>query len=195
MNRGTKITILMTGGVIVIGLIVYLVFVPLFINDQSRTNTNQNANINTPIANVPVVIPANLPPPPAEVSDETKTLAAAKTIAQTFAVRLATYSNQNNLRNLDDLRTISTPAVWSYLDNDYRDTLKKSMPPADEYYGVTSTAASVNVTMVNEGEVKAVVPMQKAESGAVSKTSYVTLDMKLKNVNGSWLVTWLEWEK
>ncbi len=195
MSRGAKITLLLVGGLIVIGLIVYFIFVPLFPSGQPATNVNtpiantnnQELNSNTPAA-------VNVPPP-AELSAEAKRAAAARIIAQTFAARLATYTNQNGLSNLSDLRTLATPAVWSYLDGEYRAALERSMPSAKDHYAVTSTAVNANVVVTSETEVSATVPLQKVESGAVSKTSYPTLDLKLKLINGAWLVSWMEWGK
>ena len=194
MSRGTKITLLIVGGVIAIGFIVYFIFGPLFTGGQPAVGNN-NQNTNAPVLTTNNSQPATNIPPPAELSATAKQAAAARTIAQTFAVRLATYTNQNGLSNLSDLRSLATPAVWSYLDGDYRAALIKTLPPKSDYYAVTGTAVNATIAMASDTEAAATVPMQKVETGAASKTSYVALDLKLKLVDGAWLVSWLEWEK
>jgi hypothetical protein len=194
MSRGTKITLLIVGGVMAIGLIVYFVFVPLFYTGQP-TASNNDQNTNVPVLATNNSQPATNIPAPAEVSATVKQTAAARIIAQTFAVRLATYTNQNGLSNLSDLRTLVTPAVWSYLDGEYRTTLAKTLPPKNDYYAATGTAVNVTIAMASDTEATATVTLQKVETGSVSKTSYVTLNLKLKLVQGAWLVSWLEWGK
>ena len=193
-----KIIILIMAGVVAIGAIVYFVIVPLFVgtpapvtpvntNAVSLPPANANTNVNAP--------PANVPPPPAEVSPETQQASAARSVARTFAERLDTYSNRNGLINLNDLQTLSTPAVWKYIDGEYRAGLLKSLPDAKSYYSVTSTAMSINATTSTADQIDVTVQMQRVEAGTVSKISYVVLNLKLKNVNNIWVVSWLEWAK
>lgn len=200
MSRGLKIIMLAIAGLAAIGAIVYFVIVPLFssapapataVNNNvpvaPPVNANANANVNTP--------PANVPPPPATVSPETQQASAARSVARTFAERLDTYSNRNGLINLNDLQALSTPAVWKYIDGEYRASLLKSLPDAKTYYSVTSTAMSINTTSSAADQVDATIQMQRVEAGTVSKISYVVLNLKLKNVDNAWLVSWLEWAK
>lgn len=189
---------LIIAGIAAIGAIVYFVIVPLFTgspapvapvntNTQPLPATNANANVNAPLANVP--------PPPAAVSPETQQASAARSVARTFAERLDTYSNRNGLINLNDLQTLSTPAVWKYIDGEYRAGLLKSLPDAKSYYSVTSTAMSINATSSTADQIDVVVQMQRVEAGTASKVSYVVLSLKLKNIDNTWVVSWLEWAK
>lgn len=197
MSRGTKLTILIIAGVIVIGLIVYFFIIPAFKAVAPATNSNANNNLNSSLPNTNSQPAINKPvaPPPSETTEESKVSSAARTVALAFAERFATYSNRNDLANLNDLEAISTPAVWKFIQGGYRDELKKSMPAGDEYYAMTSTALNANITIVSDTELSAKVPMQRVESGSVEKTTYATLDLKLKKVNDAWLVSWEEWEK
>jgi len=197
MSRGTKITLLIIGGAVIIGLIVYFIIVPVFTAVQPATNANANKNVNSslPITNnqPPTV---NKPvPPPADVAPEAQQAGSARTVAVAFAERFATYSNQNNLANLDNLKAISTPAVWSFIEGAYRADLLKSMPKGSAYYAMTSTALNAKAAPISDTEVSATVLMQRVESGTVSKVAYATLDLKLKKVGDSWLVSWEQWEK
>jgi hypothetical protein len=196
MSRGTKIVILIIGGVIVIGLIVYFIIVPVFKANVPAANVNVNNNLNSSLPVTNNQPPAtNTPPPPAEVAPESKEASAAQTIARIFSERFATYSNQNGLANLNDLQAISTPAVWNYIQGGYRSEIVKSMPGSGSYYAVSATALSVKIVPISDTEVSATVPMQLIESGTSSKVSYATLNLKLKKVNDAWLVSWEEWEK
>jgi hypothetical protein len=199
MSRGLKIILLILGGIVAIGAIVYFIVFPLF-NGQAPAPVNTNGNVNASLpasTNTNNQQPANVnsPPPPAAVSPETQQVSAAKSVARTFAERLDTYTNQNGLINLSDLQAISTPAVWKYIDGDYRAGLVKAMSGIKAYYSVTSTAMNVKIAAATDDQADASVQMQRVESGAVSKTSYIALDLKLKNIDGQWLVSWLEWEK
>jgi hypothetical protein len=185
-------------GLIVIGLIVYFIIVPIFTANAPTANVNVNKPVNAslpntnsqkPITNTPV------PPPPAEVAPEATQASSARTIAIAFAERFATYSNQNNLANLDNLEVISTPAVWSFIKGSYRNDLLKSMPKGSAYYAMTSTALNANVAPISATEDSATVMMQRVESGTASKVAYATLDLKLKKTGDSWLVSWEQWEK
>lgn len=205
MSRGTKIIILVIAGVVAIALIAYFVFVPLFWGGEIKQAINSNTNagsgvmapaggVNTPaVTYAPEDISKN-PPPPVEVSDQTKQAGTARTIAKDFAERLGTFSNQNDLLNIKDLETISTPAVYKYLSGEYRSGLLKNMPPAKDYYGATATAMSVNLAPSGTGEFSGKVQLQKVESGVVSQTSYAVLGLKLKASGDSWVVSWLQWE-
>jgi hypothetical protein len=200
MSRGSKITILIVVGLIVIGLIAYFVLAPVFFGNQppaaKNVNTNKNVGTVRPAVNKPVVAPpVNVPLPPAEVAPATVQASAARTVALTFAERAATYTNQNNLANLADLESMSTPAVWKYIMGDYRSGLIKSMPDAKSYYAVTATALNASLVPNSDTEVAAAVQMQRVESGSVTKTSYATMDLVLKKVNGVWLIARFDWAK
>jgi hypothetical protein len=197
MSRGAKIIILIIIGVIAIGLIFYFIILPLFPRSApSASDANTNINASLPAANANANKNANVNAPlPAAVLPEVQLVSSARSVARTFAERLDTYTNRNGLSNLADLKTISTPAAWKYLDDEYRTALIAAMPVGKDYYGVVSTAMNVNVALDSSGGIDAKVGLQRVESGAVSKTSYPTLDLKLKKVGDEWLVSWLDWEK
>jgi hypothetical protein len=196
MSRGAKIIILIIGGLIVIGLVVYFIIIPALPagTPSPKTNVNAKVNSNLPLTNTQPLVNNNVPPP-AEVPEETKQVSSAKTVALSFAGRFATYSNQNGLANLGDLEAISTPAVWKYIQGDFKKNLLKTLPPASSYYAMTSTVLNTKVVPTSETEANASVSMQRVESGTVNKVSYGTLDLKLKKVGDSWLVSWEDWEK
>jgi|GEM_PF-1932881 len=199
MSRGTKITILIVAGLIVIGLIVYFIIVPVFKANAPVANVNANKPATTSLPNTnnqqPRTNTPTPPPPPAEVTPEAKQASSARTVALAFAERFATYSNQNDLANLDTLQSISTPAVWSFIQGSYRTDLKKTLPPSSAYYAMTSTALNAKIASISDTEASADVSLQRAESGTVSKVSYATLDLKLKKAGDDWLVSYEEWEK
>lgn len=195
MTRGLKIVILIIGGLIAIAAIAYFVFLPFFKGSEKTPGANANlpsgalTNANAPAAPKN----ANNPPPPSSVDPEVEQISVARSVARTFAERLGTYTSDNGLTNLTDLKDISTSAVWKYIDGEYRRGIMKSLP-ASGYYSVVCTAMKTEVVPSGDNEVSARVSMQKAESGAVTGTSYITLNLKLKDIDGFWVVSWLEWE-
>ncbi len=199
MSRGAKIIILTVAGLIAIGLIFFFLILPLFPKaSPQETASDANVNAGLPAANANANVnakPAANAPLPAEVAPEVKLASSARSVARTFAERIDTYTNRNGLANLDDLESISTSAVWKYIDGEYRKGLLKAMPAGNAYYSVVSTAMNVNVAAESANEMNAKVGLQRVESGAVSKTTYPTLDMKLKKSGEEWVVSWLEWEK
>jgi hypothetical protein len=188
--------LLIAGGLIVIGAIIYFIIIPVFKTNAPAANVNVNNNLNSslPVTNNSKPV-TNIPPPPAEVAPEAQAASAARTVALTFAERFATYTNQNGLINLNDLEAISTPAVWSFIKGSYKSDLLKTLPDPKDYYAMTSTALNAKIAPLSDTEMSATVPMQRVESGTVSKTTYATLDLKLKKINDVWLVSWEEWEK
>jgi len=201
MNRSTKIIILAVLGLIAIGLISFFIFWPLIksSNSPSAANVNAKGNSNAALGvgneNINANGEANAPPLSAVVLPETKRLTAARTIAKTFAERVATYSNQNNFANLDDLGLISTPAVYKYLQGDYKKSLLKALPVGSGYYAVTATATKITLAPIKDGQLGGSVQLQEVQEGLVSKTAYAVLDVKLNQVGDSWVVSYLEWEK
>jgi hypothetical protein len=195
MTRGLKITILIIGGVIAIALIAYFVIFPIFKGNETP-GPAQNANAGLPSGSLTNASqepekPEN-PPPPSEVAPEVEQASVARSVALTFAERIGTYTSDNGFANLADLKDISTSAVWKYIDGEYRGSLSKALPLG--YYRVTSKAMNADVSLISDTEVSAVVQVQKTESGEASNTSYTVLDLKLKNSDGRWLVSWMEWE-
>ncbi len=196
MNRGTKIILLAVCGAIALAAIFYFIFLPLFV---AKTPEGAGPDANLPasgLSNAPSAAAAgteNNPPPPKEVSPVVDQVSAARSVTRTFAERLGTYTSDNGLVNLEDLRSISTPAVWKYVDGEYRKSVIAGMPKTG-YYSVTATVMNANVVAVSETEANATVLMQKVESGAVSATSYPVLELKLRKAEGGWAVSWLEWK-
>lgn len=199
MSRGTKIAILIVAGLIVIGLIFFFIILPVLKTAAPAPKTNNNANLGGDLLvnrNAPrqTNVPSNVPPP-TEAPDATKAAAAARTIATAFAERLGTYDNRHDLINIDDLRTISTSAVWKYLDGEYRKSVAKTLPDPKDYYAMTSTAIRTDLVTADDSNVSAVVQMQRVESGSVTKVSFASLELSLKKVDGNWLVARLDWQK
>ena len=92
------------------------------------------------------------------------------------------------MANLDNLKAIPTPAVWSFIEASYRADLIKTMPDRKTYYAMASTALNAKVAPISDTEDGATVMMQRVESGTIPKVTYATLDLKLKKVGDAWLV-------
>ncbi len=198
MSRRKKIIILIVAGLLAIALIVYFIIWPTIPHNATPTNVNAGNQIKpiSPAVNVNAPkTPSVKTVPPTEVLPATKQTSAARTVTLAFAERLATYTNQNNFSNFADLEAFGTPAVWKYINGEYRASLVKQMPPAASYYAVTASAINSSVSTVSANEVDAKVLLRRVETGAVKNTSYATLDLVLKKIDGNWLVARFDWEK
>ncbi len=200
MDRSTKIIILIVGGVIVIGIILFFVFRP-----QPGAVPTPAANTNAPRGGLPgtpgatglpgtEVPTAPTPTPAPELTGIAKDRSIVQNLSTTFAERLGSYSNQGGLTNLNDLETVSTPEVYAYLQGTYRAGIEKKLPPADSYYGVMATVISVNFNDLDESSARVDVQLQNAESGTMTKTTYATLALRFTKQNDTWLVSRLDWK-
>jgi len=199
MNRGTKIILLIIGGLVLIGLIVYFIVLPVFFSAQPAVKANANTNLNTGLKTSNTPLNTNKPvtnvPLPKETEPVVQQAGAVRTIAITFAERLSTFTNQNNLSNLNDLKEITTPAVWKYISGEYKSGLLKNMPDSKTYYAVDGTALNTSIVPVNDEQVNATIQIQRSETGVVSQITYATLNLLLKKVDGAWIVARLDWGK
>ena len=189
MTRGQKIIILIIVGIVAIGLIIYFIILPAFPASAPATNANTNTNALVPLPNINAPKPAaNIPPPPKEVTPAT---------GQSAATRRSCWLSPNAWP-LTPIRTTfpTSPTCRRFHARRLGNTssaiiarvCSNSIPDAKTYYAVASSAVNSSISPVNDTEVNAKVLLQRAETGAVAKTSYATLDLVLKKIGDSWLV-------
>ncbi len=121
---------------------------------------------------------------------------AAAQIAELFAERYGSYSNQGSYQNLQDLLPVMTPRyrteTQAYL---------ASVPPSSgtAYEGVTSQKISTDVRTFDDAAGTAVIAVMLQQQKAVGNSagaavSYRSLKMTLKKIGKEWKVDSAAWE-
>jgi len=194
MNRRRLFLIILI--VIVIVLVAAAVFFALFWKKPENINTNQNTNkpANANLVNVTTNINTNQ-----AVNEETKTKASLATIAQSFAERYGSYSNQNNFANLLNLNDLMSDKLKAWSDKYIADEKAKNLDNST-YTGITTKAISYqSVNFQNDKSAEFLVNTQRVESSGtptnVTKTYYQEITVKLIKENGNWKVDEAIWKE
>ena len=193
MNRRAKFIFLFAGGLIAIAAILVFIFWP---NNAPRPalNANKNAPPGALAPSVGVSVNVNVPSAPRPTTDAEKAAALPKTIAITFAERFDSYSSQSNLKNLTDLEPLVTADSYKFIDTTYRSKLAATFPAKNAYLGVSARVVAVNQLAYDENSADFELSMQEVWSGTITATKYPTLEVKLENDGGAWLVNFFKWK-
>ena len=111
-------------------------------------------------------------------------------LAGIFVERFATFSNQNNNRNLADVEPISTPSLMDWV-------MWQSLAASSTYQGVTARVLSTTLVK-REGDAATVnVSAQETLSrvGAADELRQRTGRVELIKLNGVWKVNAFYWDK
>jgi len=140
-----------------------------------------------PVAAEPFENPLILP------SVETPGNTAGRQVAELFAERYGSYSNQGNYQNLRDLLPIMTA---EYRSRTEAFLASASSEPGEPYEGVTSVRISTETRSMDDDEAVIAVSLQQQKSvGTAAPTiAYRTLRMELERVGDRWLVADARWE-
>jgi len=118
---------------------------------------------------------------------------AAQQMAELFAERFGSYSNQGDYQNLRDLLPVMTARYRSSTEA-FLATAESA--PGQPYEGVTSVKISTDVRSVDEDSAVIAVTLQQSRSVGVAPatTGYRTLRMELEIVGTDWRVDEASWE-
>ncbi len=119
---------------------------------------------------------------------------AAAQMAELFAERYGSYSNQGDYQNLRDLLPIMTD---SYRKQTEAYLASAQTQPSQAFEGVTSVKVSTSVRSYGETDGTAVIAVtlqQEQTSGLRKSSGYRTLRMDLKRVGQDWRVDDARWE-
>lgn len=113
-------------------------------------------------------------------------------VAELFAERFGSYSNQGDYRNLRDL----LPVMTARYRQETEAFLRTADPaPGASYEGVTSVKISTEVRSADDDSaIIAVALQQERSTGTTVTTGYRTLRMELQLVGGAWKVDRASWE-
>jgi hypothetical protein len=191
-----------TRAILVIGLglalLLILIGVIVFLLNSRKPTATPAAVTPTATSTTPISAPIPLAPnplnPPSAAVTEGRTAAAQ--MAELFAERYGSYSNQGDFQNLRDLLPVMTDGYRAKTE-----AYLATAAAADlaNYQGVTSLKISTQVHNYDESGGNAVIAvnLQQQKSGVASGTqavSYRSLSMELKKVGDSWKVDSATWE-
>jgi len=112
-------------------------------------------------------------------------------VAEDFAERFGSYSNDSNHRNIDDLASIMTDKMkTSVVRLTKKDIIKKS------YYGMTTRAINSRVESLSDKDASVIVVAQRQETkeGNAQKIFYQEARVALIKNASSWMVDNLTWQ-
>lgn len=178
---------------LVVALIAILIVAAIMLSratavpEAAPTDTESPTDVTAP----PVIAPAFENPliPPAPAADERT---ESRQIAELFAERYGSYSNQGDYRNLRDLLPVMTARYRAETEA----FLEDAEPAAGQTYeGVTSRKVSTDIREVEASSAVIAVALQQERVAAGGTTvGYRTLRMELRKVGDDWLVDRAAWE-
>ena len=119
-------------------------------------------------------------------------------IAESFAERFGSYSNQSDYQNLDDLEIFMTESMNTWVES-YKEDLKKQNPDINIYYAVETKAISNQVRVLDEekGEAELLIKTQRQEfENDITNPAifYQDILLKLVKADGQWKVQGAYWQ-
>jgi hypothetical protein len=119
-------------------------------------------------------------------------------IANAFAERLGSFSNQSNYSNFEDLNIFMTASMRTWALG-YVDKMRADNPYDGNYYGITTKAIANEITQFNDQEATAeiIVSTQRREIRMDGGENNFDQDLRLTFVkeNNQWLVDGAYWLK
>jgi hypothetical protein len=152
-----------------------------------NNNSNTAATPETPTPKI------NVPPASSETIAKTNLVK----VAESFAERLGSYSNQANFSNISDLKLYMTASMKTWADK-YVAANKKS-GYSGRYQGVTTKAISTEVKNYDDasGQADILIHTQKVSVNGTSSpvTAYQDITISFVKQNNTWLVDNAVWKK
>jgi hypothetical protein len=189
MSNRTKFILIIVGGFIAIGFLLYW-FWPRGTDTIVPAEDQLPAKIQlTPEQQNAVKLPQ---PTAAEIDSD-----SALRTARTFTERFATFSNTNGYIDLSALFTMCTPEMNDWLRNEYLPKLKKDFPANGFYYSVSTMAPSAAIATQKGESMQVTVSTQRQETKADKQgESFIQkINIDMKKADGKWLVDGAYWQK
>jgi len=149
-------------------------------------------NVNAPVVNTNVSVPVETgllePLDLSSIPMETQ----LKRLARTFTERYGTFSNQNDLENLESLNVFMTDSFIAETDQ-LISRERANQTPEDPYYGITTRVISLDTVSFDEdgGFMTVELQTQRDETDTAAGTTQ-TIDqdalLKFNKVGDRWLV-------
>jgi hypothetical protein len=165
----------------------------IFTNVNTQVNTNQSVNTNT-ITNTNPLTNGNTNTSVTNSNPDSDQESLLR-LARIFAERYGTFSNRNNFDNITALEPFMTEAFRQQSAEYISDQQANGIP--EEYYGITTTVASLELAEYTEGETATVrVATRRIETKSTQDPTVFTqyAQVHFENVSGSWKVSSANWE-
>ena len=118
-----------------------------------------------------------------------------KIIAEPFLERFGSYNNQDNFKNIQEIKSYMSASLLDWVENSYLDQLSKSMPDISEFYAINTKVLSSEVIMIDDATGRAQILMntQREEVGGISGVKYQDARVELQKIDSQWKVTGVYW--
>jgi flagellar basal body-associated protein FliL len=197
---------------LIIAAIIYLLLTYFNVNQPSpQTNLNANTNQVAALPDQPLPDLTNFNNTNTTVLSDSQTLngeveeadqaeqVSVLLIAEAFAERFGSYSNQSNYANLDDLSVFMTESMTDWVNNTYKENLKQQNPDFNTYYAIETKAISKQVENLDEvaGEAEVIVKTQRQEFNNDinnSEVFYQDVLLEFVKVDDQWKVDGAYWQ-
>lgn len=183
MQKATKHKIEITFAILVLIAVFVLIWVLLRPTDSEIIDT-------APIVQEeeePITFRVSQPPPgPVEV--------APTTVVRSFVERFGSYSNESDFTNIDDIATMSTPALQGRLLSIASEARATA---GEDYYGISTYVIAMNETARDAVAASYMVTTQRkesVESPANTTTVYQDISISLVKDGTNWLVSDFQWQ-
>lgn len=194
MNRKKSVIILI---IVIVILAIAAFIIALWWKKPTNVNvTNQSVNqtANANLVNVTTDLNTNL-----VVNSETKEKASLATIAQSFAERFGSYSNQNNFANILNLQDLMSDKLKAWSDKYMAEERAKNLDTTT-YHGVTTKSISYQtIDFQADKSAEFLINTQRVESTDtptnVANTYYQEITIKLIKEKGNWKVDEAKWKE
>lgn len=188
---------------IIAGIIYLLYFYP---RPQAPVNLNNNLNQGLPLD---FGGPTSFNQPSAEILSELKgvngleeapeeTQTQILFVANAFAERFGSYSNQSDFKNLDDLNIFMTDSMKNWIRT-YKTDLQQTYSDFDTYYAIETKAISSQIESLDEtlglGQIMIKTQRQEYKNDPNNpRIFYQDIKINVKNVDGQWKVDGAYWQ-
>ncbi len=190
----------------VLAVLIAGVYVLMNRDNGTQTNTNSTLNTNTTgTTNVNAVANANTDNGNSNTNATTSNVNTSNStttdqesilrLARIFVERYGTFSNRNNFENITSLEPFMTTRFQQESAEYISQRQSNGIP--DEYYGITTTVASLQLEEFVEDEAATVrVATRRVETKSTQDPTVFTqyIQVQFKNVEGSWKVDSATWE-
>lgn len=185
-----KVLYLVLGGLILIALIIYFIFIYDFNKGGKPGTGNEQPGNETPAA----VVEAPAPVIPPRTSEE-QSRDQVTQLAMSFAERYGSSSNQADFSNLRDLEVFMTSDMQTRTRQYITAEQNKNVSTLD-YKGVTTKAVVVTITSIKDDSAEVLVKTKRQEENAQGETKDYNQNLKLtmKKVGETWQVDTAVWQ-
>ena len=167
--------------------------IPIANKPTAAVTTNNIGQNSTVAPTTPTPAKPSVPP----ASNDTITKTNLVKIAESFAERLGSYSNQSNFSNISDLKLLMTPSMQSWADKYI--VANQSGAYSGVYQGVTTQAITAAIIDFDDakGQADILVHTQKAtQTGSSSPVvTYQDITITFVKQKNIWLVDNAVWKK